>query len=353
MNRITRRKPRNYKSLYTKPLKTSRRELTEVERAFVAGACIAGNLSHNDCAKLFHPRCNKSTITRACQRIKERAKSLSCSILDPPCFKNPTNRGAKTKLDQVQKDQIVAFITANRQHREKEAGQLIHDGDLEAIGILKISVSLLENIIYEAGYARRRPSWKPLLTPKEEKESYRWALIHDPDRYKSGDNLGFNFHTVCFTDQTPARIGDQRGLMRTWAKEEEEYHEDVKKDQIEQHLSLMFHRSFVYNHKGPCHIYPQETKEEKAAAEVAFKKENEDRAAHMDLTQTRARSALRTLNETDVNSRDRSRRRQYIPSKMDYHRGICMKGGVDGYRHREGALKKVVPRNLPLGDATY
>jgi hypothetical protein len=28
---------------------------------------------------------------------------------------------------------------------------------------------------------------------------------------------------------------------------------------------------------------------------------------------------------------------------MDYHRGIRAKGGVDGYRHREGALKKVVP----------
>jgi hypothetical protein len=109
----------------------------------------------------------------------------------------------------------------------------------------------------------------------------------------------------------------------------------------------------MYNHKGPCHIYPRETREEKAAAEAALKKENEDRVAHMDLTQTRARSALRILNETDVNSRDRSRRRHYIPSKMDYHRGIRMKGGVDGYRHREGALAKVVPRNLPLGDPTY
>jgi hypothetical protein len=28
---------------------------------------------------------------------------------------------------------------------------------------------------------------------------------------------------------------------------------------------------------------------------------------------------------------------------MDYKRGDRTRGGVDGYRHREGALKKVIP----------
>jgi transposase len=32
-----------------------------------------------------------------------------------------------------------------------------------------------------------------------------------------------------------------------------------------------------------------------------------------------------------------------VPSKIDYKRGDRARGGIDGYRHREGALKKVIP----------
>jgi hypothetical protein len=343
MDRITRRKPRKYKGLHPQPPKTSRRELSVVERAFVAGACIAGSLSHNDCAKLMHPRCNKSTITRVCQRVNQMAEQLSCSVSDPRCFENPTNRGAERKLTDAQEAMVVDLVTSNRQHREQEAWQLIQSGELEAIGLPKISISLLETIMYRAGYSRRRPGWKPSLTTAEEEDRYQWAVLHNPDRYHEGDNLGFDFHTVCFTDETPARVGEQRGMIRAWAKDGEEFHEDVKKTRKAQHLSLMFYGSFMYDHKGPCHVYPRETAEEKAVAAVALAKENAHRAAHLDLNQTRARSALRIFNEADANGHYNTRRRQYIPSKMDYHRGIRIAGGVDGYRHREGALKKVVP----------
>jgi hypothetical protein len=271
------------------------------------------------------------------------AEELSCSVSDPRCFENPTNRGATKRLTDAQEQKIIELVTSDREHREKEAWQYIFQGDLEAIGIPKISVSSLENILYRAGYSRQRPGWKPALTPSEENERYQWALLHNPDRDEEGDNLGFNFHTVCYTDETPARIGEQRGMQRAWAKEGEQYHQDIKKDRKAQHLSLMFYGAFMYNYKGPCRIYPRETKEEKEAAEVALAQENAERAAHLDLTQTRARSALRILNETDSNGQYNTRKRQYIPSKMDYHRGIRAKGGVDGFRHREGALKKVVP----------
>jgi hypothetical protein len=148
MDPISRRKPRKYKGLHPQPTKTSRRELTVVERAFVAGACIAGSLSHNDCAKLMHPRCNKSTITRTCQRVNRMAEQLSCSVSDPRCFENPTNRGAERKLTDAQEAMVVDLVTSNRQHREQETWQLIQSGELEAIGLPKISISLLETIMY-------------------------------------------------------------------------------------------------------------------------------------------------------------------------------------------------------------
>jgi hypothetical protein len=67
-----------------------------VERAFAAGACIAGTLSHNDCANLMQPRCTKSSITRIYQRVSQMAKQLFCSVSDPRCFKSPVDASSNT-----------------------------------------------------------------------------------------------------------------------------------------------------------------------------------------------------------------------------------------------------------------
>lgn len=65
MNRITRRKPRNYKGFHPEPPKTSRRKLSETKRAFIVGAYMAGSLSYNACLEYFPAsRVSKSTITR-------------------------------------------------------------------------------------------------------------------------------------------------------------------------------------------------------------------------------------------------------------------------------------------------
>lgn len=58
--------------------------------------------------------------------------------------------------------------------------------------------------------------------------------------------------------------------------------------------------------------------------------------------QRQARAALRELGELDTNLQNSTKKLQHV-KKHDYHRGIRIKGGIDGYRHREGALKKVAP----------
>jgi hypothetical protein len=63
-------------------------------------------------------------------------------------------------------------------------------------------------------YARRRPGWRPPLTPEQQEERLAWALAHNPDKYEYSDRLGFDFRTFIFIDETLARIGEQRGMQR-------------------------------------------------------------------------------------------------------------------------------------------
>lgn len=342
MDRVTRRKPRNYKGLHPIPPKTARRELSETERAFIAGACMSGNLSHNDALHFFdNNRCSKSTITRTTQHVKKVAEEYGCKITDPRCFQNLPGRGGIHKVTEDHKKLIIAITTQDRSHREKESWQAIDDGDYSGV-LPNLSISTLENIMYEAGYSRRKPGWKPPLTPAQERERYQWALTHNPDRDHEYDNNGFNFREVVFTDETPARVGELRGMIRAWCKEDEIYDDDVRKDRKQQGAALQFFGAFRYNHKGPCHVYYHETMEEIEAGEKALEWENKVARAQSNSSQMTARAALNVLNEADVNLRRSTRKLQHI-KKDDYHRGIRTRGGVDGFRHREGALKKVVP----------
>jgi hypothetical protein len=119
---MTRRKPINTNGVKPPPRKTSCRELTAIKRAFIAGACITGTLSHNDCAQLFGPNvANKSTITRTVQRVNERATELNTTIINPRCFEFPSERGPPRLLDDEQRARVVELTIASQKSREKES----------------------------------------------------------------------------------------------------------------------------------------------------------------------------------------------------------------------------------------
>jgi transposase len=244
-------------------------------------------------------------------------------------------------LTPEQKQAIIAITTSDRAHREKESFQAIKDGDFNEI-LPDISITTFENVMYEAGYARRKPGWKPSLSPHQQKVRYEWALAHNPDLHEEYDNLGFNYRKVVFTDETPARIGEQRRLLRAWAKDDEIWDDDVRKERREPGTALQFFGAFRYNFKGPCHCYYHETQEEIAAGARALEWENQVTRAQSNSSQSTTRAALDLLREADVNLRRSTRKLQHV-KKDDYHRGIRTRGGVDGYRHHEGALKKTVP----------
>ncbi|KAL5374366.1 hypothetical protein PMIN06_013022 [Paraphaeosphaeria minitans] len=94
--------------------------------------------------------------------------------------------------------------------------------------------------MYEAGYARRKPGWKPPLTNQEMQQRDEWAHAHNPDRYDYGDGQGFNFRQCVYTDETPACISEQRGMQRAWFWPEEKYDNNVKHDCIQKYCKLQF-----------------------------------------------------------------------------------------------------------------
>jgi hypothetical protein len=71
-----------------------------------------------------------------------------------------------------------------------------------------MSILTFENVIYKAGYSRRRPGLRPPFTPEEENDRYQWVKEHNPDRRTVNDDKGFNFQIVAYTDETPSRIGE-------------------------------------------------------------------------------------------------------------------------------------------------
>ncbi len=129
-------------------------------------------------------------------------------------------------------------------------------------------------------------------------------------------------------------------MLRTQARDNKVYYHDVRHDRNQRDCCLQFFGAFRYNHKEPCYVYFHETQEEKEIAEKLLALENAATQALSNHAQTRARAALQKLRELDINLQATTRKLQHI-KKHNYYRGIRLRGSVDRYRHREGALKKV------------
>ncbi|KAE8821961.1 hypothetical protein PTNB85_10592 [Pyrenophora teres f. teres] len=154
-------------------------------------------------------------------------------------MKDKTVSGGFELFTRAQKDEIIRITTQDRNHREQEAWQAIQRRDYDAIAP-HLSVSTLENIMYEAGYKRRKPGSKSPLSSSQRRERLQWALNHDPDCDEVGDGLGSDFKKVVFTDETPVRVGEERGMIRTWVRDDEIYADSVRHDRNRKDCCLQF-----------------------------------------------------------------------------------------------------------------
>ena len=336
MSQINRRKLFNYKGQKNRVSKTTRTEMQATERAFAVGAITAGKASHNSIAKLLHR--DQSGISKLVKRVTERAEASELDLWDSVLYENDLGRGRSEILTQAQKDEVVRITIQDRAHRQQDPRDAVRAGNFDSISSdVRISVSTFKNIMYGAGYSRQTPGMKPPLTDAQKEARYKWALAHNPDKDEVGDNKGFNFRRVVFTDEATARVGEQYGMKRAWAQPDKIYHEDVKRAKIRPTCTLQFYGAFTYDSKGPCHIYSKETKAQKQAAKKALEKENKENEAQRKKLVPISRAVLREIREPEANSR-----KWPFTKKHLIVRGNRSRGGVDRYRHREEVLKPLI-----------
>ncbi|KAF1976017.1 hypothetical protein BU23DRAFT_411509, partial [Bimuria novae-zelandiae CBS 107.79] len=283
-----------------RPSRTARRELPAATKGYAVGAMAAG-VSQNSLAKQLPVA--QGSLSKLFARTKERAEASKLPLWDSHLYETEPGRGAPEKLlTAEQKDAVIAIATQNREAREKQSWQAISDGDFDHIQLpTRLSVSSFENIMYEAGYARRAPGFKPTLDDAQRKRRLQWAIEHNPDKHEYGDGLGFNFRRVIYTDETPARVGEQRGMLRSWAKADGTYAPDVKRPKIRNNCALQFYGSFTYDTKGPYYIYGKESPEAKKQAKQALDEENQRNKKQREKLVPTARAALGELGESEAN----------------------------------------------------
>ncbi|KAF1973243.1 hypothetical protein BU23DRAFT_599191, partial [Bimuria novae-zelandiae CBS 107.79] len=95
------------------------------------------------------------------------------------------------------------------------------------------------------------------------------------------------------------RVGEQRGMLRALAKNDEIYDPDVKRPKIRNNCSLQFYGSFTYDSKGPYHIYGTESAEAKRIAKQRLDKENQRNKEQRQRLVPQARAALQELGDAD------------------------------------------------------
>ncbi|KAF1980085.1 hypothetical protein BU23DRAFT_548283 [Bimuria novae-zelandiae CBS 107.79] len=159
---ITRRKAR--KTTATNPYvpKTPHRELLPESKAYAVGAMSAGVSQYSLAKKL---PITQAGLSRLFTRTKERSEASKLPLWDPHLYEiEPGRGGQEYPLTTEQKDAVIAVATQDRDAREKPSWEAIADGDFDYLHLPKpLSVSKFENIMYEAGYARRAPGFKPTL----------------------------------------------------------------------------------------------------------------------------------------------------------------------------------------------
>lgn len=181
------------KKIYHPP-KTSRTEMSEIERAFAVGAmcAIRGDFaSMRELARVMGR--SQATLSTLSKRTEEKSKELGVKPWDPVLYSNSGGRGRRVLLTQDQRDRIVAVVFSSQENREKVPRLAVEDGDFEHI-VPQMSTSTFQKSMYAAGYVRRPFG-------KHKQGRCEWALAHSPKvskRNEGHDNTGFDlpFPTV-------------------------------------------------------------------------------------------------------------------------------------------------------------
>jgi hypothetical protein len=114
-------------------------------------------------------------------------------------------------------------------------------------------------VLRAAGYNKTKPTRKPGLTKKMRQERLDWCLTYKDWSLKDWKN-------VIWSDETSVVLNYRRGGYRVWRKADELFTKSVIRERWKGYSEFMFWGCFLYDCKGPCHIWRPETAQEKRLA---------------------------------------------------------------------------------------
>ena len=132
------------------------------------------------------------------------------------------------------------------------------------------------------------------------------------------------------TDEASVRKDERRELHRKWAQANEKFHKDVIESKQLTYSDGQFWASFAYNKKSPCHVFHEETKQEKYDARTQLAQEN------MKQKPKETAVFLATQALAEIESQETGKKRKGKAPQLETHlkkrvkvRGDRSSGGVD------------------------
>ena len=103
----------------------------------------------------------QGALSKLLKRTMDRSEASGLPLWDAHLYETDLGRGAPSAgFSEAQKKAIIAVATRDFGAREKQSWKAIADGDFDHLDLpKKLSITSFENIMYEAGYARRKPGW--------------------------------------------------------------------------------------------------------------------------------------------------------------------------------------------------
>lgn len=204
-------------------------------------------------------------------------------ILLKYCIDAPRS-GRPSKQTEAMKSQIIEKVTASRGGREQNL--------IEISTGLGISASTTRRILKRAGFQSCKRTLKPGLTKEMKESRFQFALRYEHWTLEDWKN-------VIWSDETAVVLGSRRGRVRVWRRKSEQHHWTVVGKRWKKAMEFMFWGCFSYDKKGPCYIWPKETKAEKDAAEAYIDQWNTDNKPRLqrewEITTGLRRMGLRNL----------------------------------------------------------
>jgi transposase len=227
-------------------------------------------------------------------------------------------RKGRPPIPEQTKQQLIENVRKDRNSREKSTEVLAFK--------VSISPSSAWSILRAFGFRSVKPTIKPGLSDKNRKARLDFCLEHADKDLEA-------WKPVIWSDETWVTTGQRRGRIRVWRQPGEKFSIDCIRNKFKKSSSgdFMFWGCFLYDKKGPYHIWQDETPAEKKAAEAEIEQWNKEREPAMK-EQWEAVNGMRRLRLRMIPGRKPQWR---FTAKTGKLVRVAKKGGIDWYRYQK------------------